>query len=63
MFDVILKYYDLWNGTGERPYTFKFMSASLVDQMRQNEILTAIWNNETIEPIKMISEYEEMNGL
>ncbi len=31
--------------------------------MRQNEILTARWNNETIELIKMISEYEEMNGL
>ncbi|WP_158500799.1 hypothetical protein [Spiroplasma kunkelii] len=50
MFDIVLKYYGLWDGNGERPYGFDFVSASLVDQMRQNELITARfrqWNNGT----------------
>ncbi|MFX4056730.1 MAG: hypothetical protein EHV01_000095 [Spiroplasma sp. hy2] len=63
MFDTVLKYYGLWDGTGERPYGFDFVSASLVDQMRQNELITARLDNGTMEPIRAITEYDNIDEL
>ncbi|QJU61880.1 hypothetical protein [Spiroplasma citri] len=63
MFDTVLKYYGLWDGSGERPYSFKFISASLVDQIRQNELITARLENRTMEPERAITEYDDVDGL
>ncbi|WP_348735826.1 hypothetical protein [Spiroplasma endosymbiont of Ammophila pubescens] len=63
MFDTVLKYYGLWDGNGERPYGFDFVSASLVDQMRQNELITTRLENRTMEPIKAITEYDDVDEL
>ncbi|WP_338955194.1 hypothetical protein [Spiroplasma endosymbiont of Polydrusus cervinus] len=63
MFDVVLKYYGLWDGNGERPYGFDFVSASLVDQMRQNELITTRLDNRTMEPIRAITEYDNVDEL
>lgn len=63
MFDTVLKYYGLWDGVGERPYGFDFISASLVDQMRQNELITARLDNGTMEPVRAITEYDNVDEL
>ncbi len=63
MFDTVLKYYGLWDGTGARPYGFDFISASLVDQMRQNELITVRLDNGTMEPIRAITEYDNIDEL
>ncbi len=55
MFDTVLKYYGLWDGNSEHPYGFDFVSSNLVDQMRQNELITARLDNGTMEPIIAIT--------
>ncbi|PWF94117.1 hypothetical protein SMH99_27030 [Spiroplasma poulsonii] len=42
---------------------FWFFSASLVDQMRQNELITARLDNGTMEPIRAITEYDNIDEL
>ncbi len=61
MLDTVLKYYGLWDGTGQREYGFDFVNASLVDQIRQNELITARLDNGTMEPIRAITEYENID--
>lgn len=63
VFDAVLKFYGLWDGTGERPYSWDFISASLVDQMRENEIITARLDNGTLEPVRAISWYDKLNEM
>jgi hypothetical protein len=48
---------------GEREYGFDFISASLVGQMRQNELIIARLDNGTMEPIRVITEYENIDEL
>ncbi len=45
------------------PYGFYFVSSSLVDQMRQNELITARLDNGTMEQIRAITEYDNINEL
>ncbi|WP_253301022.1 hypothetical protein [Spiroplasma endosymbiont of Phyllotreta cruciferae] len=42
---------------------FDFVSASLVDQMRQNELITTRLDNRTMEPIRAITEYDNVDEL
>ncbi len=45
------------------PYGFYFVSDSLVDQIRQNELITARLDNGAMEPIRAITEYDNVDEL
>lgn len=63
MFDLLLISENLWNGIGERPYSFDFIPIAMTDQIIQDQLLTSRLNNKTITRQDAISQYENIDSL
>lgn len=61
IFDLMLISDGLWTGTGNRPYSFKFIPIAMVDQIVQNEWINSRLNNGTMKPTTAISEYDNVS--
>lgn len=62
LFDILLIQEGLWDGKGERPYSFRWIQAGMVDQIRENEIITARLENGTLSQLEAIMRYDNLNS-
>ncbi|WP_375316807.1 hypothetical protein [Spiroplasma endosymbiont of Virgichneumon dumeticola] len=58
IFDLLLISENLWNGIGERPYSFKFIPIAMTDQ-----IINSRLNNGTMTVSEDIGEYDNIDQL
>ncbi|WP_375318238.1 hypothetical protein [Spiroplasma endosymbiont of Virgichneumon dumeticola] len=58
IFDLLLISENLWNGIGERPYSFKFIPIAMTDQ-----IINSRLNNGTMTVTEAIGEYDNIDQL
>ncbi len=63
IFDLLLISENLWNGIGERPYSFKFIPIAMTDQIIQDQIINSRLNNGTMTVNEAIGEYDNIDQL
>ncbi|WP_375317461.1 hypothetical protein [Spiroplasma endosymbiont of Virgichneumon dumeticola] len=63
IFDLLLISENLWNGIGERPYSFKFIPIAINDQIIQDQIINSRLNNGTMTVTESIGEYDNIDQL
>ncbi|WP_375317888.1 hypothetical protein [Spiroplasma endosymbiont of Virgichneumon dumeticola] len=63
IFDLLLISENLWNGIGERPYSFKFIPIAMTDQIIQDQIINSRLNNGTMTVSEAIGEYDNIDQL
>ncbi|WP_342276433.1 hypothetical protein [Spiroplasma endosymbiont of Nebria brevicollis] len=63
IFDLLLISENLWNGIGERPYSFKFIPIAMTDQIVQDQIINSRLNNGTMTVSEAIGEYDNIDQL
>ncbi|WP_375318227.1 hypothetical protein [Spiroplasma endosymbiont of Virgichneumon dumeticola] len=63
IFDLLLISENLWNGIGERPYSFKFIPIAMTDQIIQDQIINSRLNNSTMTVTEAIGEYDNIDQL
>ncbi|WP_375318326.1 hypothetical protein [Spiroplasma endosymbiont of Virgichneumon dumeticola] len=63
IFDLLLISKNLWNGIGERPYSFKFIPIAMTDQIVQDQIINSRLNNGTMTVTEAIGEYDNIDQL
>lgn len=63
IFDLLLISENLWNGIGEKPYSFKFIPIAMTDQIVQDQIINSRLNNSTMTITEAIGEYDNIDQL
>ncbi|WP_425382757.1 hypothetical protein [Spiroplasma endosymbiont of Melieria omissa] len=57
---MLLIYEKLWNGIGDRPYSFKFLPIAMTDQLLKQEMISQRLADRTISYTQAIAELDEV---
>lgn len=59
-FDMLLIHENLWNGKGDRPYSFKFLPIAMTDQLLKQEMISQRLADRTLSYTQAIAELDEV---